>query len=125
MKSTGEVNNGLIGVAGLMRRNINPLGMRVVVKIRKEESKTDSGLYLPEGSKQAQQDSLLGEVIEVASAVETNLSGEQEDVNVSGIPIGALVLIPREVGIKVPWDEELRIVETKQILAIVTEYDLV
>lgn len=105
-------------------RSIHPLGMRVVVKIRKEESRTDSGLYLPEGSKQASQESLLGEVLEVASAFEIAESGEEEEVNVSGIPSGALVLIPKDAGVRIPWDDELRIVDTKQILAIVSEVDL-
>ncbi|HMO19018.1 MAG TPA: co-chaperone GroES family protein [Oligoflexia bacterium] len=105
-------------------RSIHPLGMRVVVRVRKEESRTDSGLYLPEGSKQATQDSLIAEVIEVASAIEIANSGEEEEVNVSGVPAGALVLLPREAGIRVPWDEDLRIVETKQILALISEEDV-
>lgn len=102
-------------------RSIHPLGMRVVVRLRKEEERTDSGLYLPEGAKQASQESFLGEVLEVASAYEIADSGEEEEVNVSGIPSGALVLLPRDVGVKVPWDDTLRIVDTKHILAIVSE----
>jgi len=105
-------------------RSIHPLGFRVVVRLRKEEARTDSGLYLPEGSKQAQQESLLGEVIEVASAIERDIYGEDEEVNVSGVPIGALILMPREAGVRVPWDDELRIVDTKQILAIVSEVEI-
>ncbi len=105
-------------------RSIHPLGMRVVVRIRKEEAMTDSGLYLPEGAKQSSQESLLGEVLEVASALEVAESGEEEEVNVSGIPSGALVLLPKDAGIRVPWDDELRIVDTKQILAIVSEVDI-
>jgi chaperonin GroES len=102
-------------------RSIHPLGMRVVVRLRKEEERTDSGLYLPEGAKQANQESFLGEVLEVASAYEIADSGEEEEVNVSGIPSGALVLLPRDAGVKVPWDDTLRIVDTKHILAIVSE----
>jgi len=105
-------------------RSIHPLGFRVVIRLRKEEARTDSGLYLPEGSKEAQQESVLGEVIEVASAIEIDEVGDEEEVNVSGIPIGALVLLPKNAGIQVPWDAELRIVETKQILAIVSEDDI-
>jgi len=105
-------------------RSIHPLGFRVVVRIRKEEARTDSGLYLPEGSKTAQQESILGEVVEVASAIEIDMVGEEEEVNVSGVPAGAIVLLPRDAGIRVPWDEDLRIVETKQILAIVSEDDI-
>ena len=102
-------------------RSIHPLGMRVVVRLRKEEERTDSGLYLPEGAKQASQESFLGEVLEVARAYEIADSGEEEEVNVSGIPIGALVLLPRDAGVKVPWDDTLRIVDTKHVLALVSE----
>lgn len=112
------------GIVPRSIRSIHPLGFRVVVKIRKEETMTDSGLYLPEGAKSAQQESVLGEVVEVASAIEMDQRGQEEEVNVSGVPAGALVLLPRDAGIKVPWDEDLRIVETKQILAIVSEVDI-
>lgn len=105
-------------------RSIHPLGMRVVVRIRKDEERTDSGLYLPEGAKEASQESILGEVLEVARAYEVDQSGEEEEVNVSGIPSGALVLLPKDAGIRVPWDENLRILDTKNILAIVTEVDV-
>ena len=120
-----EKNNlGSASGVGRSMRSIHPLGFRVVVRLRKEEARTDSGLYLPEGAKQAQQESLLGEVIEVASALEMDSFGQEEEVNVSGIPEGALILMPRDAGIKVPWDEDLRIVDTKQILAIVSEVEV-
>ncbi len=102
-------------------RSIHPLGMRVVVKIRKEVNQTETGLYLPEGAKQAKQESILGEVLEVASAID---SDTEEEHNISGIPEGALVLIARDAGTVVPWDEDLRIVETKEVLAIVNEIDV-
>jgi len=104
-----------------MLRKVSPLGMRILVQIRKDDDLTESGLYLPEGSKEAMGESLLGEVLEVATAVDED---EDEDANISGIPLGALVLIPRRVGVKVPWDEDLRIVETKDVLAIVHEVDI-
>lgn len=99
-------------------RRLNPLGLRVVVRVHKDSNVTDGGLYLPEGSKQSMQESLLAEVIEVASAVD---SDTYEEANVSGIPLGAQVLIPKHVGVRVPWDENLRVVETKEILCIVEE----
>ena len=99
-------------------RRINPLGMRVVVQIRPDGNTTEAGLYLPEGSKESMQDSLLSEVIEVAVAHDADI---QEEANISGVPLGAMVLIPKDAGVKVPWDENLRIVETGEILAIVTE----
>lgn len=102
-------------------RRINPLGMRVVVRIRKEGNQTEGGLYLPEGAKQAMAESVLAEVIEVASAIDDHTD---EETNVSGIPLGAIVLLGKDAGVKVPWDEQLRIVETKHILAIVNEINI-
>lgn len=102
-------------------RRINPLGMRVVVRIRRDTNMTETGLYLPEGAKQSAQESLMAEVIEVASAVDDDT---QEEANVSGIPLGAVVLIPKDAGTRVPWDEELRIIDTKNVLATVEEVGL-
>lgn len=102
-------------------KKISPLGMRVVVKIRNESDQTDAGLYLPEGSKQAMQDSIVGEILEVASAID---SDTDEEANISGIPEGATVLIAKNAGIRIPWDDDLRIVETKEVLAIINEVGL-
>ena len=103
-------------------RRINPLGFRVLVHIIKGQDKTEGGLYLPEGSKESMQESLLVEVLEVASAVDEHTD---EETNVSGIPKGAYILIPKGAGVKVPWDDNLRIVETKEVLAIVNEISIV
>lgn len=103
-------------------RRINPLGMRVVVRLKKENNLTDGGLYLPEGAKENMSESLLAEVIEVASAHDTHTD---EETNVSGIPLGAKVLILKNSGVKVPWDDELRIVETKEVLAMIEEIAVV
>ncbi len=103
-------------------RRIHPLGMRVVVKLRKDTNMTETGLYLPEGAKEALGESVLGEVMEVASAID---EVTDEEANISGIPFGSLVLIPKNAGVKVPWDEELRIVETKEVLAMVGELDVI
>ncbi len=102
-------------------RRVHPLGLRVLVRIQKDLNVTDSGLYLPEGAKEAMQESIVAEVIEVASAVDSDTS---EETNVSGIPNGSTVLIPKNAGVRVPWDEELRIVETREILALVNEISL-
>lgn len=104
-------------------RKVSPLGMRVLVAIRREPNQTDSGLYLPEGAKTNMQESLLAEVLEVASACDAG--SEDEETNISGIPQGSLVLIPKNAGTKIPWDEERRIVDSKDILAIVNELSLV
>jgi co-chaperonin GroES (HSP10) len=103
-------------------RKISPLGMRVLVKLRPDTNVSEGGLYLPEGAKQAMSESLLAEVMEVAIAHDDRT---EEEANISGVPLGSLVLIPKQAGIKVPWDQELRIIETKEILALVNEIDIV
>ena len=101
-------------------RKVHPLGMRVLVRIRRSSNQTEAGLYLPEGSKDSMQDSLVGEVIEVATATDE----DEEEANISGIPLGATVLIPKDAGVKIPWDGDLRIVETSEVLALVSEVNL-
>lgn len=103
-------------------RKVNPLGYRVLVRLAKDDNMTDTGLYLPEGAKQNMQESLLAQVVDVASAVDDDT---EEEANVSGIPLGANVLIPKGSGVRVPWDDDLRIVETKNILAIVEEVEII
>lgn len=103
-------------------RSVNPLGMRVLVSIMKEADLSPGGLYLPEGSKQSMQESLLARVLEVASAMDHD---SDEEHNISGIPLDALVLIPKHAGVRVPWDENLRIVDTKDVLALVTEVKMI
>jgi co-chaperonin GroES (HSP10) len=101
-------------------RHIQPLGPRVLVRVLAEENVAASGLYLPPGAKEKLQEALYGEVIEVARAgpraPEDGL-GE----NVSGVPDGARVLFRKEAGTKVPWDDALRILDTKEVLATVEE----
>lgn len=101
--------------------HINPLGMRVLVRIPPEDARTDSGLYLPEGAKEQLSESVLATVEEVASAIDDETA---EEANVSGIPLGATVLISKKVGIRVPWDDQLRIVDTKDVLAVVESVSL-
>ena len=36
-------------------------------------------------------------------------------------PLAARVLLAKAAGIKVPWDDDLRILETKEVLATVDE----
>jgi co-chaperonin GroES (HSP10) len=101
--------------------HVNPLGMRVVVRIPNLENQTNSGLYLPEGARENMHESIVVDVEEVASAHDSDTN---EDANVSGIPLGAKVLIRKDAGIRVPWDDSLRIVETKEVLAIVDKVSL-
>jgi len=102
-------------------RKLNPLGMRVVVQLRKDSNQTEAGLYLPEGAKQSMSESIVAEVIEVASAMDDH---SDEETNVSGVPLGATVLILKDAGVRVPWDDTLRIIETKDVLAVVNEISL-
>ncbi len=92
----------------------------MLVRVLPEDTRSDSGLYLPPGSKERTQEALYGEVVEVARA-ESQDPGEGLGVNVSGIPHGSRVLFAKAAGTKVPWNEELRILETKDILALVDE----
>lgn len=103
-------------------RKVSPLGMRVLIQIIKDPNQTDAGLYLPEGAKENMGESLLGEVLEVASAIDDDT---REEANISGIPLGSLVLIPKRAGVRVPWDDDLRIVDTKEVLALINEISVV
>jgi len=101
-------------------RLILPLGLRVLVEVLKIEERTDAGLYLPAGAKEAQDEALYGKVIEVARDRPTS-----DDVteNVSGVPHGAHVLFRKDAGVRVPWDERMRLIDVKDILATVEEVD--
>jgi co-chaperonin GroES (HSP10) len=102
-------------------RKVSPLGMRVLVRVRADSNMSEGGLYLPEGAKQALSESIVAEVLEVASAVDDQ---SEEETNISGVPQGAFVLIAKNAGTKVPWDDSLRIVDTKEVLAIINEISL-
>ncbi len=95
-----------------------PLGMRVLVSVLEKDERTDAGLYLPDGAKEAQDEALYGQVIEVAR---DKPSAEDLGENVSGVPNGSNVLFKKDAGIRVPWDERLRILDVKDILATVEE----
>jgi chaperonin GroES len=99
-------------------RLILPLGMRVLVKVMPEEARTDTGLYLPEGAKEKHNEALYGLVIEVARDKPTS---EEPAENVSGIPNNSRVLFRKEAGVRVPWDDQLRLLDVKDILATVEE----
>ncbi len=106
---------------GKPMRRLHPLGLRVVARVVKDANVTEGGLYLPEGAKESMQESVLAQVIEVASALDTRT---EEETNISGIPLGSMVLIPKITGVKVPWDDSLRIIDTREILALVDEIRL-
>ena len=99
-------------------RLILPLGLRVLVEMIRVDERTDAGLYLPAGAKEAHDEAFYGKVIEVARDRPTS-----DDVteNVSGVPLGAHVLFRKEAGVRVPWDDRLRLIDVKDILATVEE----
>ena len=102
-------------------RHIKPLGPRVLIRTVKLEERSATGLYLPEGVKEEHDDALYGEVVEVARAEQ----GDEPTLgeNVSGIPLGAFVLFPKSEGLRIPWDDELRLLDVKHILATVEEIE--
>lgn len=114
-------------------RHVQPLGPRVLVRVVKSPDRSEAGLFLPQGVKDDNAMALLGEVVEVARTMPKGESladevthHEDDDderadfgTNVSGIPLGANVLFEKERGVVVPWDETLRIIEVRYILAIV------
>ncbi len=102
-------------------RHVHPMGFRVLVQIKEIDDLSNGGLYLPETAKGKGLRSLLAQVLEVASAMDDET---HEETNISGIPMGALVLIEKDAGIPVPWDERLRLVETKDVLSLVDEEEL-
>lgn len=99
-------------------RLILPLGLRVLVQVIKIDERTDAGLYLPAGAKEANDDAFYGKVIEVARDRPTTNEATE---NVSGVPHGAFVLFRKEAGVRVPWDDRLRLIDVKDILATVEE----
>lgn len=100
-------------------RLILPLGFRVLVRVIREDDRTETGLYLPEGSKEQYNEALYGEVIEVARDKPT-MTPDSE--NVSGVPNGSRVLFKKDGGVRVPWDDALRLLDVKDILATVEEH---
>ncbi|MEE9386462.1 MAG: co-chaperone GroES family protein [Nannocystaceae bacterium] len=115
-------------------RYVQPLGPRVLVRIVKTKDRLDSGLFLPEGAKETQDQAVLGEVVEVARAMPKNIvydtrTGDDDlpsshadlGTNVSGIPVASQVLFRKDHGVTVPWDDTLRVVDVRHVLAIVDE----
>ncbi|MEZ4463369.1 MAG: co-chaperone GroES family protein [bacterium] len=104
-------------------RYIKPLGPRILVRIVRADERSAAGLYLPPGVKESHDEALYGEVVEVARA-----SDEDEDTpslgkNVSGVPLGAFVLFPKAEGLRVPWDDQLRLLDVKAVYALVEEVE--
>lgn len=104
-------------------RHVMPLGPRVLARLLPADAQTSSGLYLPPGAKEDKAEVAYAEVVEVARA-----SVEDDDegfgANVSGVPLGARVLFVKQHGLAVPWDDHLRVVDVKDVVAVVEELEL-
>ncbi|HPH02843.1 MAG TPA: co-chaperone GroES [Spirochaetota bacterium] len=84
---------------------IQPLGDRVLVKISESESKTKSGLYIPENTKEKKNQ---GQVVAI---------GSSEDIKVK---VGDVVLYDKYSGSVYTIDEEEHIIlRNDDILAII------
>lgn len=104
-------------------RHVMPLGPRVLVRVIRSTDRSAGGLYLPAGSKDAVAKAAYGEVVEVARA-STEDPEEGFGKNVSGVPEGSKVLFSKDKGLPVPWDEDLRILDVKDVVAVVEEIEL-
>jgi len=102
-------------------RHVMPLGPRVLVKLIPSGDRSAGGLFLPPGAKDAVARAAYGEVVEVARA---GSEDEGFGENVSGVPEGSKVLFAKDKGLPVPWDEDLRILDVKDVVAIVDEIEL-
>jgi co-chaperonin GroES (HSP10) len=100
-----------------------PLGPRVLARLLPGDARTSSGLYLPQGAKEDRAEVAYAEVVEVARA---NPDDEDEGfgANVSGVPLGSRILFVKKNGLAVPWDDHLRVVEVKDVIAVVEELEL-
>ncbi|AHH10935.1 10 kda chaperonin GroES [Borrelia coriaceae ATCC 43381] len=89
-------------------KNIKPLADRVLIRIKEAESKTTSGLYIPENAKEKTN---IGTVIAIGS--------NKEDITVK---VGDTVLYEKYAGAAVKIeDKEHLILKAKEIIAIIEE----
>lgn len=112
------------GDSARVTRHVMPLGPRVLVRLLPGETRTATGLYLPQGAKEDKAEVAYGEVIEVARAHPDPDDDEGFGTNVSGVPDGSRVLFEKKSGRAVPWDDSLRVVDVKDIVALVEELGL-
>lgn len=106
-----------LGPSDKKSRHVMPLGPRVCVRLIRADDKSAGGLFLPPGAKDAVAKAAYGEVVEVARA------GEGFGENVSGVPEGSKVLFAKDKGLPVPWDEDLRVLDVKDVVALVDEIE--
>ena len=95
-----------------MATSLRPLGDKVVVKLREQEDKTASGIYLPDSAKKKPQE---GEVIAVGQGRVLD-NGERNSLNVKP---GDKVLFSKYGGNEVTIDgTDYTILDEDQIYAI-------
>ncbi len=88
-----------------MAKNIKPIGERIIIKPQEIETKTSSGIFIPESAKEKQN---TGEVIAV---------GKLED---NEIKVGDNILYSKNAGTEISLNEEkLIILEKNDILAVI------
>ncbi len=91
-----------------MALNIKPLGTRVVVKVQEAETKTKSGIYIPDSAKEKPQ---RGEIVAVGN-------GTKDEA--MELKAGDVVLYGKYAGTKIELDgEEYLIMNQSDVLAIV------
>ncbi|MCR4559002.1 MAG: co-chaperone GroES [Bacteroidales bacterium] len=91
-----------------MALNIKPLGTRVVVKVQEAETKTKSGIYIPDSAKEKPQ---RGEIVAVGN-------GTKDEA--MELKAGDVVLYGKYAGTKIEIDgEEYLIMNQSDVLAIV------
>ncbi|MBQ3656928.1 MAG: co-chaperone GroES [Bacteroidales bacterium] len=91
-----------------MALNIKPLGTRVVVKVQEAETKTKSGIYIPDSAKEKPQ---RGEIVAVGN-------GTKDEA--MELKAGDIVLYGKYAGTKIELDgEEYLIMNQSDVLAIV------
>lgn len=97
-------------------RHIQPIGPRVLVRLIKGPDRSESGLYLPAGAKDNHSEALLGEVVEVARTMPkaAYVMDDGDDDDDDKPDLGENVS-----GITVPWDDTLRVLSVRHVLAIV------
>ena len=116
---------------GRVSRHVQPVGPRILIRVIKTPDRSESGLYLPAGAKGGHSEALLAEVVEVARTqpkaayIDDGYDDDDDSdrpglgENVSGIPVGAQVLFACDQGVTVPWDDSLRLLSVRHVLAIV------
>ncbi len=85
---------------------VEPLGERVLIKVLKQASKTESGIYLPETAKEKPQE---GEVVAL---------GPEIDEDETPLAVGDVVLYPKYTGTEIKIEgEDYLIMDAGDILA--------